>query len=57
MKASKSVKIIELNAQYRILSEIESEFGYYTTHKVAMFVQRKMVEILNQLAQLKQQEQ
>jgi len=57
MKINKAKRQAELSIQYRLLSEIESEFGYNSKHKVAVFVQRKMLKILNELSQLKQQEQ
>ena len=57
MKINKKKRQDELSIQYRILSEIESEFGYSSQHKVAAFVKKKMLKILNELSQLKQQEQ
>lgn len=56
MKINKAKRQAELSIQYRLLSEIESEFGYNSKHKVAEFVQRKMIKILNELSQLKQEE-
>ena len=56
MKINKKKRQDELSIQYRLLSEIESEIGYSSQHKVAAFVQKKMLKILNELSQLKQQE-
>jgi hypothetical protein len=55
MKINKSQRQAELSAQYKVLSEIESEFGYFSKHKVALFVQKKMLKILNELSELKNQ--
>lgn len=55
MKINKAKRQTELSIQYRLLSEIESEFGYNSKHKVAVFVQRKMLKVLNELSQLKQE--
>jgi hypothetical protein len=52
-RSALEIKEIELKAQYRILSEIESEFGYNTKHKVASFVYRRMVGILDELSKIK----
>lgn len=57
MKINKKKRREELSIQYRLLSEIESEFGYNSKHKVAVFVQRKMLKVLNELSQLKEEDQ
>jgi hypothetical protein len=42
-------KIVELRAQYEILSHIEDMFPSHSKHKVAMYVDKKMREILKEL--------
>jgi hypothetical protein len=43
------LKVIELRAQYLILSEIEEMFVAKSKHKVAKYVDRKMIDILKEL--------
>ena len=43
------IKVIELRAQYIILSEIEEMFPPKSKHKVAKYVDRRMTDILKQL--------
>ena len=42
-------KVIELRAQYEVLSEIESMFPRTSKHRVAIHVDKKMREILKRL--------
>jgi hypothetical protein len=50
---SKTQMINELKAQYRVLSEVESRFPRKSKHKAAVFVDKKITEILTLLAALK----
>lgn len=43
------IGILELKAQYRILSELESKFPKKSKHKVYVFIDQKMTEILKQI--------
>jgi hypothetical protein len=49
---SKSQIIDELKAQYRVLSEVESQFPRKSKHKVAVFVDKKIKETIKQLEKL-----
>lgn len=42
-------RIIELRAQYEVLSQIESMFSRTSKHKVALHVDKKMREILRDI--------
>jgi hypothetical protein len=42
-------KLLELRAQYQVLSEIESMFPLYSKNKVAIHVNKKMREILKEM--------
>ena len=42
-------RIIELRAQYEVLSQIESMFNRTSKHKVALHVDKKMREILRDI--------
>jgi len=42
-------RVVELRAQYELLSQIEEMFPPHSKHKVAMYVDKKMREILKEL--------
>jgi hypothetical protein len=44
-----AIKVIELRAQYEVLSHIEEMFVPKSKHKVAKYVDKKMREILKEL--------
>jgi hypothetical protein len=49
MDPFKILKTIELKAQYEVLSEIEDMFGPNSKHKVAVYADKKMREILKEI--------
>jgi hypothetical protein len=49
MDPFKVLKTIELKAQYEVLSEIEDMFAPSSKHKVAVYVDKKMREILKEI--------
>lgn len=49
----REIRILELKAQYRVLSDIENCFPKGSTHRAAMYVDNKMTEILDELVKLK----
>ncbi len=46
-------KIIELRAQYEVLSHIEEMFTPKSKHRVAKYVDKKMREIIKEIENLK----
>jgi hypothetical protein len=42
-------RVVELRAQYEVLSHIEEMFPPNSKHKVALYVDKKMREILKEL--------
>lgn len=42
-------KIIELRAQYKVLSEIEEMFPKNSTHRAAKYAVKRMCEILKEI--------
>jgi hypothetical protein len=42
-------KVVELRAKYEVLSEIEDMFPPHSKHKVAVYVDKKMREILKEI--------
>lgn len=49
----KAKRIIELKAQYRLLSELEEFWKKPSNHRVYLFVQNKMKEIIKEIESLK----
>jgi hypothetical protein len=49
-------RVIELRAQYEVLSHIEDMFRPKSTHKVAKYVDKKMRDIIKELETFKQPE-
>ena len=49
-------KVIELRAQYEVLSQIEDMFSPTSKHRVAKYVDKKMREIIKELETFKKQE-
>jgi hypothetical protein len=45
-------RLIELKAQYRVLSEIEDCFVQNSKHPAAVLIQRKMLDIVNEISKL-----
>ena len=53
-EVEKTLRLLELNSQYRILSEIESMWGKQpSTHRVYIFVNKRMKEVLREIQRLK----
>jgi hypothetical protein len=46
-------RVIELRAQYEVLSHIEDMFTPKSTHKVAKYVDKKMRDIIKELETFK----
>lgn len=42
-------RLVELRAQYKVLSEIEDMFPRYSKHRVAEYAVKKMKEILKEI--------
>jgi len=42
-------RLVELRAQYKVLSEIEEMFPRYSTHRVAKYAVKKMREIIKEI--------
>jgi hypothetical protein len=49
-------RVIELRAQYEVLSQIEDMFSPTSKHRVAKYVDKKMREIIKELETFKKQE-
>lgn len=49
-------RVIELRAQYEVLSQIEDMFTPKSKHRVAKHVDKKMREIIKELETFKKQE-
>lgn len=49
-------RVIELRAQYEVLSQIEEMFTPKSKHRVAKHVDKKMREIIKELETFKKQE-
>lgn len=47
------IRLVELNAQYKLLSEAEEHFPRKSKSKIALFVDKKMTEVCNEIDDIK----
>jgi hypothetical protein len=49
------VRMIELNAQYRVLSRLQEQFGPNSKHRAALFIDRAMDQVLAEIKLIENQ--